>query len=104
MAEKVQCHINQTWLEYGPSLESVRMANRDVRQVLTDMGTELGMADYADVAAQCIGIQPESSVAIGQSWLFPNAFAALGLQRILDGVIRSGLTIVPFWPNLASIC
>ena len=54
LAEKVQAHIHQTWLEYGPSLEQVRAANADVRQVISDMGTELAIADTADVLQACI--------------------------------------------------
>jgi len=45
LAQKVQASQHHTWLEYGPSLERVRQANYDVRQVLTDMGTEVGIAD-----------------------------------------------------------
>ena len=40
LADKVQAHVHQTWLEYGPSVEQVRRANLDVRQCLSDMGTE----------------------------------------------------------------
>ena len=39
-ADKVQTHVHQVWLEYGPSVRNVQAANLDVRQCLSDMGTE----------------------------------------------------------------
>jgi len=55
LAEKVQTHIHQVWLDYGPSVADVRSANLDVRQCLSDMGTEIGIADARDVVAECLG-------------------------------------------------
>ena len=43
------------WLEFGPDVAAVRRANYDVRQVLSDMGTELGICDARDVVGQCVG-------------------------------------------------
>ena len=47
--DKVQAHIHQTWLEYGPTMRSLTRANSVVRQCLSDRGTEFGIADVADV-------------------------------------------------------
>ena len=47
LADKVQATAHATWLDYGPSLKTLAQANFDVRQVLTDMGAELGIADAA---------------------------------------------------------
>ena len=44
LAEKTQALVHQTWLDYGPRLEDVRVANLEVRQCFSDMGTELGLA------------------------------------------------------------
>ena len=34
---------HQTWLDYGPSVKQVRAACADVRQIVSDMGTEMGI-------------------------------------------------------------
>ena len=54
-ADKVQTHVRQVWLEYGPSVRSVQAANLDVRQCLSDMGTELAIGDASDCVSACIG-------------------------------------------------
>ena len=54
LADKLQATVHATWLEYGPSLDTLAQANLDVRQVLTDMGTELAIADAPAVASHCI--------------------------------------------------
>ena len=54
LAEKLQAHIHQTWLEYGPAVSDVRAANSDVRVCLSDMGTEFGIGDAKDVVATCL--------------------------------------------------
>ena len=53
-ADKIATLIHQTWLDYGPSIEAVRSANSDVRTCLSDMGTELSIADSADVCASVL--------------------------------------------------
>ena len=53
LADKVQAHVRQTWLEYGPSLKSLARANAAVRQCLTGMGTEYGVAGAPDVTPAC---------------------------------------------------
>ena len=40
LCDKIQAHVHQTWLEYGPRLTTLRRANVSVRQRLSDMGTE----------------------------------------------------------------
>ncbi len=49
LSEKLNAHCHQVWLEYGPSIRDCRRANLDVRQCLSDMGTEIGIADARDV-------------------------------------------------------
>ena len=55
LAEKSQAYVHQAWLEYGPGVDSVRRANCDVRAVLTDMGTELGICDIKDIVDRSVG-------------------------------------------------
>ncbi|MFM7989293.1 MAG: hypothetical protein ACKPKO_59265, partial [Candidatus Fonsibacter sp.] len=52
--DKLQSHFHQVWLEYGPGVESVERASSAVRQCLSDMGTEFGLADAADVTHICM--------------------------------------------------
>ena len=53
LADNVQARLHQTWLDHGPIVGQVRAANADVRQVLTDMGTELGVVDFPYVLDLC---------------------------------------------------
>ena len=114
LAEKVQAHIHQTWLEYGPSLAQVRAANADVRQVVSDMGTELAIADYHDVVTEClipkkeqgeqlaIEAQPAAqrpllALPCPVQFLYPLALVVPGTQHILDHALREVLHTLPFW-------
>ena len=117
LAEKVQSTIHQTWLEYGPSVEQVRLANLDVRQVLSDMGHERDIADYDDVVERCLGVrggagrrppqaghpnavaQAAAAAAVGAAMkLFPLALTVPGPQHVLDGILEAALAQMDFWP------
>ena len=96
LPDKLQAHVHQVWLEYGPSVEQVRTANLDVRQCLTDMGTEWGIADCADVVAQCVG---QGQPPFGHSgFLYPLALAVPGPQHIIDGILKEALHCLEWWP------
>ena len=97
LAEKTQAHIHQVWLEYGPSVADVRKASSDVRQCLSDMGTELGIADARDVVAQCIGQGGERNADVG--FLYPLALVVPGPQHIIDTATQRGLEALPWWPD-----
>ena len=121
LAEKVQANVHQTWLEYGPSVAQVCAANADVRQILSDMGTESAIVDYPNVVAQCVyrgqpkfgtrpplpplpaleGGGPQASPSgqpVPAAGLYPMALAVPGMQHILDNVIRDTLRALPWWP------
>ena len=49
LGDKLQAFVHQTWLEYGPFVKSVHVANAAVRQCLSDSGTEFGLCDARDV-------------------------------------------------------
>ena len=106
LADKVQASQHQTWLEYGPSLERVRQANYDVRQVLTDMGVEVGIADYADASQICcpsVGQLGEAAaVQESPAWLFPLALYIPGPQHIICGVLKDSVESLPWWPAWTS--
>ena len=96
LADKVQTHVHQVWLEYGPSLRSVRAANLDVRQCLSDMGTELAIGDASDCVASCIGQKDSSG---GVKHLYPLALVVPGPQHILDTSLTRGLEALHWWPE-----
>ena len=97
LAEKAQAHIHQVWLDYGPAISDVRAANLDVRQCLSDMGTELGIADARDVVGECIGQRVEG---VGScSHLYPLALTVPGPQHIIDTSLQRGLQALPWWPE-----
>ena len=122
LADKVQTHVHQTWLDYGPSVLQVHQAMLDVRQCLSDMGTEIGVADYPDVVELSLtglnrvnnraGAPSESKSSVraaskpstalvksASAYLFPLALSVPGPQHILDVVMREVLEGLPFWPH-----
>ena len=105
LADKVQATVHATWLEYGPSLHTLAQANLDVRQVLTDMGTELGIADAAAVDSLCVPTKRKpiwSSSSRpgldGGALLFPLALGVPGMQHILDSILKDSLRALSWWP------
>ncbi len=108
LSDKVHAHCHQCWLEYGPSVESLRVANADVRGVLSDMGVELGICDYADILDSMFPLQQATSVTQAASatqvtpstsgHLYPFALIVPGPQHIIDTVIRSTLSTLLWWP------
>ena len=106
-AEKGATLLHQTWLEYGPSADEVRLANWDVRSCLSDMGTELAIVDMADITSQCLpctsGPQLRQrrhlSPHLQSPWLFPNALGVPGCQHVTDLCLRKGVEQLPWWPE-----
>ena len=112
LADKLQATVHATWLEYGPSLETLSQANLDVRQVLTDMGTELGIADAAAVDSLCVPTKrrpswPSSSTQGSEhilsppkhAFLYPYALGAPGMQHILDSILQDSVRLLTWWPT-----
>ena len=56
-------------------MDDVRIANADVRQCLTDMGTEIGIADAKDIVGHCLGQPSADHRVIGD--LYPLALCVL---------------------------
>lgn len=94
--DKAQAHVHQVWLDYGPTVSDVRKANLDVRQCLSDMGVELGIADAKDTLPEFLGEASveEASVA----YLYPLAIVVPGPQHIIDSVLQHALAALPGWP------
>ena len=106
LADKVQAVVHATWLEYGPSLVTLAQANLDVRQVLTDMGTELGIADAAAVGSLCAPTKPRPSWSSSSrpgldlcAFLYPLALGVPGMQHILDSILKDSLVALSWWPT-----
>ncbi len=94
---KAEALLHQTWLEYGPSADDLRASATDVRQVLTDMGTEFAIADtddfidaYLEKSARPSGKTPQL--------LYPFALQVPGSQHIIDGIVRETVEQLPWWP------
>ena len=108
LVNKVHALIHQTWLEYGFDQSSVRAANSDVRQVLTDMGVEFGPADYPDVVQEYFAGELGEHAAqdsLGQTkltFLYPLALQTPGLLHVLDWVVRHTVEALPFWTGWQS--
>ena len=100
LADKVQAHLHQVRLDYGPEPSRVRAANADVRQCLTDMGVELSIVDVPDRVEQALGHLSLSQTASG--YMYPYALAVPGIQHILDGVLRETVEAFSWWPSWQS--
>ena len=57
LLDKLQAHVHQDWPDYGSSLMRFEHASLMARQCLTDMGTEFGIADAADVTLDASELQ-----------------------------------------------
>ena len=94
LADKLHAHVHQTWLEYGPEPQTLQRANSVVRQCLSDMGTEFGLADCCDVTHECLR---SGSLGAAGAWLYPLALQVPGTQHILDTIIKDGLDRISWW-------
>ena len=88
--------MHQTWLEYGPTENNAKEANADVRQCLSDMGTEFGIANYHDVVPQYFKKDIGNDGAF--KFLYPYAMQIPGVMHIVDWVIRQSIQVLPFYP------
>jgi hypothetical protein len=82
-------------LEYGPSATSLRKANADVRQCLSDMGVEFGIADYPDIVDDYL--QSRDILPNARDFLYPLAMQVPGLLHITDWALRQTVEQLGFW-------
>ena len=114
LADKIQANVHQTFLDYGPSIAQVRLANLDVRQVISDMGTEIAICDHPDVVENFLPVvrrrkhrreghptpgQPgQHSRGVTRSpFLYPLALVVPGTQHLLDNAMKEVVQALPFW-------
>lgn len=114
--DKVSAHIHQVFLDYGPSVQHVAAACNDVRQVMSDMGTEFGIANFGQAIGQVLGEKfqwpvdfspwklEESEQAGRVPFLYPFALQTPGLLHIVDWIIRSTVQQLPWWPLWQAQC
>ena len=99
---KADAVLHQTWLEYGDSLEMLKNANRSVRIVVSDLGTELGIGNMWDCSKPFW--EGRHLEAIGDEdkvgFLFPEAMVVPGPLHIIDWLIRETLAQIPFWGEM----
>ena len=110
LTDKVAAHLHQVFLDYGPSVGHVLAACSDVRQVMSDMGTELGIANFGNAIGHVLGEQldwtgeavpwavPEERAEDRVRFLYPFALQTPGLLHIVDWVIQSTISQLPWWP------
>ena len=96
LANKVWSQQHQTFLDYGPAIPSIRSANCDVRQSLSDMGVEFGIADYPDTVDMQFGHGKPEDVD-KKSFLYPFSLQVPGCLHILDWLIKHTVQVLPFW-------
>ena len=102
LEDKLDCTIRQLALEYGPESSMVRNVCWDTLSILTDMGTEFGIADSVDILdgdysrhccpqlsnqSNAVPDAPMSSTRLGgreRGFLFPSALRVPGPRHIID--------------------
>ena len=116
LIDKVASHVHQLFLEYGPSIGHVSAVCYDVRQVMSDMGTEFGISNFGKAVDRVLGGQlqwsgegvpwslPEAQEADRSQYLYPFAIQTPGLLHIVDWIIRSTVQQLPWWPGWQLQC
>ena len=109
LLDKVASHLHQTHCDYGPSVSHVAASCCDVRQVMSDMGTEFGICNFGNAIGQVLGERwewtdssppwtvPEAQARDRLKFLYPFALQTPGLLHIVDWVIRSTVEVLPWW-------
>ena len=97
LTDKVTAHVHQCWLEYGPDRRQLRAANLDVRQCMSDMGTEFGIADAGDIVDGYLDGKCTAGGDVG--FLYPLALAVPGPQHILDNALKAAFPKLPWWTS-----
>ena len=103
--------LHQTWLEYGPSAESLRQSNADIIGLGTDLGCEAGVCDHHDIVdffieAECAGDGSGPSASIpshSHSFLYPAAMKIAGPLHCIDWIIRAALNKLTGFPQYLKI-
>jgi hypothetical protein len=98
--------LHQTWLEYGPSAESLRKSNADIIGLGTDLGCEAGVCDHHDIVDFFIDAEkaedgggPLASLpSHSDSFLFPAAMKVAGPLHCIDWIIRASLNKLTGFP------
>jgi hypothetical protein len=75
-------------------MRSLTRANSVARQCLADEGTELGIADVADVTHECAYSTQTSGSG---EWLYPCAMQVPGTQHILDTIFKDSVERLCWW-------
>lgn len=97
---KVMALLWQVFLVCGPSYKVLKTFLRRVRAVVTDMGTERKMANFADClprfySALDMGFSPPPS----DGDLLPRALQIPGWKHLWDVVIRRALSSLSYFPS-----
>lgn len=82
--ESTKCGLST----HGPRSANARKANLHLRQVLSDMGAELSIADAAKVAPDALG---HEETLDNLAYLYPLALCVPGVQHLLCLVLQLGL-------------
>ena len=93
--------VHQTWLEYGPRVQDLRQANAYVRQCMSDMGTEFGIANYHDIVTEYFAGSSHDDVSrhmTQDKFLYPLALQVPGVLHIIDWIVKDTVHKLPFWP------
>jgi len=92
---KCMSFVHLIFLLAGPTESTMRAYCETIVAVVTDCGTEMGIADYPDIISAYFGGGMPSSPL----FLFPNAWLLPGFQHLVDTCLKKALQQLPFWPQ-----
>jgi len=100
LSDKVQAHVNQSWLEHGGCIDNFMANNLDVRTIISDMGVEAGICDYADISHEAFA-DPEKPILLRSfnGHLYPLALYIPGPQHAIDNAMKDALGTLEWWPE-----
>ncbi len=100
VSDKVSAHCHQVWLDYGSDMKAMRDANADVRGILSDMGVEHAVGDYADILDSIV-TGPSSALTELQQrssgYLYPYALVIPGPQHTIDNIFKTCIQSLDWW-------
>ena len=96
LEDKLASVLHQAWLEYGPAEGSIRSLVNGTMGALTDMGVEFGIGDAKDIIPEFFGREAGSAATRG--FLFPRALKLPGSKHIVDLILRSVTSAIPWFP------
>ena len=99
LTSKVFNLLWKIFLECGPDVQLIRWRLKCTRTIISDQGTESGMADVRDCLNDFFKFIGSTLQSVPQVWLFPLCIYSVGWHHRFDHVLQDVLASLDFWPK-----